>query len=76
MRKMYIEAHNMLGRIITKAISKGHMGEYLIQADVGSSTKCRNNHAPDIGLNHVPPNLLAPPTGVGAVPPQKQSYYI
>ncbi len=41
---MVAERHNIAGRLITKAISKGSLGSCLVSTDVGSADKhCTQN---------------------------------
>jgi hypothetical protein len=66
MQLMYVERHNVLGRILLRAIAKGGMGGNLVAADVGSSKKCLSAQAPVIGCNHAPDTLLPARSGATA----------
>jgi len=54
---MVTERHNIAGRLVTKAISKGSLGSCLVSTDVGSADKhrMRNLQIPLTAEYRVPP---------------------
>jgi len=55
---MVTERHNIAGRLITKAISKGSLGSCLVSTDMGSADKHRMQNIQQISVTaefRVPP---------------------
>jgi len=59
-RNMVTERHNIAGRLITKAISKGSLGSCFVSTDVGSADKHRMQdlQIPVTAESRVPPALI------------------
>ena len=55
---MYVERHHSIGRILLRAISKGHMGGDIVMADLGRTAKCEEAGAPSLLPHRVPPKFL------------------
>ncbi len=66
---MVIERHNITGRLVTKAISKGSLGTCLVTTDVGSADKHRmqNLQIPLTTESRVPPAWIFAITTIGKI---------
>jgi hypothetical protein len=65
MERMYTERHNHIGRILLRAIAKGHFGAHIIATDLGSQDKSTVQGAPHMPFHQIPVELksilLSPP---------------